>query len=336
MAVQLHWQPDIFQIQIPLPENPLKSLNAYAIREGEEWLVVDTGFNRPECASALTTGLADLGVCPEHTKLFLTHLHSDHAGLAEWFADRNVPIFMGAIDYEYMKRNIDGSNWTALENRFRCEGFPEEEVKRQLSENQARIYAPKKAFPVHTVRDGDLITFGPWRFRCILTPGHTPGHVCLYLEEKGILFCGDHVLFDITPNISMWDGVEDSLGDYIEGLLRMKQLPIAIAYPAHRTLKGDVKDRIDVLVNHHMDRLSELMNVLLNRPGINAYQIASRLSWSARGLPWEQFSPNQRWFAMGETLSHIDWLRIRGYIVMDQKHSYQLTEKPFVRENRTA
>lgn len=77
---------------MPLPGNPLKNLNAYLI-QGPRNLLVDTGFRQEECRTALTAGLAELGVDMASTDIFLTHLHSDHAGLASRIALPYQPDF---------------------------------------------------------------------------------------------------------------------------------------------------------------------------------------------------------------------------------------------------
>jgi hydroxyacylglutathione hydrolase len=41
--------------------------------------------------------------------------------------------------------------------------------------------------------DGEVLDLAGLRFRVIHTPGHTPGHCCLWLEEEGVLFSGDHL-----------------------------------------------------------------------------------------------------------------------------------------------
>ena len=72
---------DIYRIEVPLPKNPMKLLNSYLIRSDGRSLVIDTGFNRPECKEALMSGLKELNVDFDRTDLFLTHLHADHSGL---------------------------------------------------------------------------------------------------------------------------------------------------------------------------------------------------------------------------------------------------------------
>ena len=69
-----------------------------------------------------------------------------------------------------------------------------------------------------TVEDGDVLHRGGFSFECICTPGHTPGHMCLYDREKRVFLSGDHVLFDISPNITCWSTMHDALGSYIESL----------------------------------------------------------------------------------------------------------------------
>ena len=72
---------NIYRIQIPLTGNPLESLNSYVIKGEERSLIIDTGFNRPECRDALMSGLEELKVDFDKTDIFITHLHADHSGL---------------------------------------------------------------------------------------------------------------------------------------------------------------------------------------------------------------------------------------------------------------
>ena len=53
--------PDIRQIFVPLPDSPLKNLNCYVVCTPEENLIIDTGFRRPECETALWEESASWG-----------------------------------------------------------------------------------------------------------------------------------------------------------------------------------------------------------------------------------------------------------------------------------
>jgi len=315
MVEQLFSNPDIFRIDVHLPNSPLRNLNCYVICSGNESLIIDTGYNRPECLQAMQEGLDELHIDLKQARLFLTHLHADHIGLTEYLCAQGVQVLMGAVDYEYLELRDSLDGWRWMEERFQREGLSPELVALQRSLNPARAFAPGNRFPARTVEDGEIISVGPHRLRCIHTPGHTPGHTCLYLESEKLLFSGDHILFDISPNITMWRYVEDSLGSYLESLKKIRTLDIRTTLPAHRQNHMDVYERIDQLLEHHEVRLAQIMSIVEKEPGMNACEIGSRMSWRMRGRNWEEFPIQQKWFAIGETVSHLDYLVLRGRLL---------------------
>lgn len=226
MIEKIYDSPNIYRISVPLPENPLKNLNCYVVKTGDKDLVIDTGFNRKECLDELKKGLAELKVDMEKAVLFLTHMHSDHIGLTEEITEENTTIYMYRLDYQYLSKIQKRDIWCWLEERFIEAGFSENLLKQQEEVNPARVYAPKNCFNITEIEDGFILKFGGQEFECIHTPGHTPGHTCIYLKEEKILFSGDHILFDITPNITRWNGVPNSLEDYMNSLKKIKDKDI--------------------------------------------------------------------------------------------------------------
>ena len=311
MLELLYEKPEIYRMLIPLPENPLKTLNSYLIKLENRNLLIDTGFNRPKCHEALIENLKELNVDMEKTDIFLTHLHSDHTGLINKIAHKSSKVYIGKIDYEYMFENLEGFNWEESEKRFASEGFPYEIIERLRDTNQAKIFAPDGMFESILVEDGYKFNVDKLEFTVILTSGHTPGHTCLYLEKEKLLFSGDHILFDITPNITSWLRVKDSLRNYIESLEKIKKLEITKTFPGHRATSNDVYSRIDEIIEHHKSRLTDTLEVIKEKSakeGLTAYEIASFMKWNMRGKSWTEFPDNQKWFAVGETLSHLDYL----------------------------
>lgn len=124
------------------------------------------------------------------------------------------------------------------------------------------------------MEDGDAIPLGETEIRTICTPGHTPGHMMLYLPKRQLLFSGDHILFDITPNIGVWGDLDHSLADYISSLEKTRTLQVKRCFPAHRETEGDVYRRIDALVDHHGWRLNEIFEAVNAHPSATAYEIA--------------------------------------------------------------
>ncbi|MDD4877240.1 MAG: MBL fold metallo-hydrolase, partial [Dehalococcoidales bacterium] len=86
--------PNLYKIEVPLPHNPLKAINSYVIRAGEQSLIIDTGMNRKECKDVLLAGLEELGVDLQKTDYFITHLHADHLGLvSSLVTDKSIVYF---------------------------------------------------------------------------------------------------------------------------------------------------------------------------------------------------------------------------------------------------
>lgn len=300
---------NIYAFPIVLPNNPLKWLNCYVVSSGGRNLLIDTGFNRPECREALLGGMRQLGLTADNTDIFLTHLHSDHTGNAAYLAGEGFNILMGRTDHRVITMP-QSEKHKATNARFLREGMPKEDLALWSAKSPAIKFAPG-AFPARELDDGDVLCYGGYELRCLATPGHTPGHLCLFDEKRKLIFLGDHVLFDISPNICAWNGVPDSLGDYLRSLELMKNLDIETALPAHRA-RGELTlgERAQQLI----EQLSEAERLVHEHPGITAYELAGLMTWRIRAKNWTDFPPSQKGFAFGETLAHLDTLLASGAI----------------------
>ena len=307
---------NIFRIPVFLPDSPLKELNSYLIKDPERSLLIDTGFRLDACLKALLAGLDELGEDPQAVDIFLTHMHSDHAGLAADIIGEERHIFISDKDCKVLasKNEQEKLVVVTLAERFRVSGMPAFITDSMNKINPAIAYSPKTGATQYTsMHDGDIIRAGGYEFRCILTPGHTPGHMCLWDEASGIMLTGDHVLFDITPNITAWTYVEDSLADYLSSLRMISAYPVRTALPGHRKT-GDFHKRVEELLQHHEIRLSEIERIISESPGLTAYDISGKMRWKIRAANWAEFPPTQKIFAVGECMSHIDYLIRRGRI----------------------
>ena len=119
----------------------------------------------------------------DRTTLFLTHLHSDHIGLTNHIATDKTRILISSVDYDYFKKPAWRRFWTWMEKNSTEKAFPETWSNGPLV-NPARAYAPEYLFKAETVSDNDIFHIGDYAFRCLWTPGHTPGHTCLIWKRK--------------------------------------------------------------------------------------------------------------------------------------------------------
>ena len=217
--------PNLYRMEVPLPRNPLKAVNSYVIKARERNLIVDTGMNREECMSAMRRGLSELNVDLTRTDFFITHLHADHLGLVSSLATDSSSIYFNQPDADLLNR---ADMWEQMVDLARTNGFPESELRGALEKHPGYKYS-LRILPKFTIlKDGDTISVGEYRFECVQTPGHTRGHMCLYEPQKKVLVAGDHILDDITPNISQWAGEDNTLEQYLASLDRVYALDIEV------------------------------------------------------------------------------------------------------------
>jgi glyoxylase-like metal-dependent hydrolase (beta-lactamase superfamily II) len=304
--------PNLHRIEIPLPRNPLRSLNSYVVKGQDRFLIIDTGMNREECLHPMRSSLEELKVDLNKTDFFITHFHADHLGLVGNLATDASKIYFSQIEANFIQNREEKRGEQSF-GIYLSYGFPEDEFGRSLQDHPGLKYSSKKRIDFSTVKEGDKIEIGDYSFNCIYTPGHTPGHMCLYEPTKKILISGDHILFDITPNITYWTEELDSLRDYLASLEKVYPLDVDFVLPGHRRLINDHKGRIRELQEHHKGRLQEVLDALEDGDK-NAWEVAPHITWDIDVKSWDMFPPAQKWFAFGETLAHLIYLETDGRI----------------------
>lgn len=306
---------NIYRIQVPLPNNPLREINAYLIT-GEKNLLIDTGFNRPECEDALRQAFRELGIYS--ADIFITHLHSDHCGLICKLHQKGNTLFAGEIDGELINFEAGNLYWKMLDDLFVQFGFPKADFGRNTDIHPGRKYCHEGRVDFTYLEEGDVLSYGGYDLEVIWTPGHTPGHMCLYDRKKKILFCGDHILGTITPNICIELCSANPLKDYLNSLRKVDALEVDLLLTAHGTPVEDMHGRIQELYRHHEERLAEVVRILGEERKM-AYQVAADMTWEIDCKDWAAFPLPQKWFATGEAISHLQYLYSEGKVAREEQ-----------------
>ena len=158
----------------------------------------------------------------------------------------------------------------------------------------------------HLVLQGNHIKH---TLRIIHTPGHAANHLCLVLEEDGLLFSGDHVLNGSTTVIDPPDG---HMADYLDSLDKLLAAcghdRIEFILPAHGYVLGNLWDEphdaracIAHLKAHRLKREAKILGVMQQHPD------ASMDDWVK--LAYDDV-PARLWpVAMRSLLAHVERIR---------------------------
>lgn len=149
-------------------------LNAYLVRESEQWTLIDTtvsGAGKGIIAAARSRDQAPIG------HILLTHAHGDHVGSVDELARAlgGVAVAIGEREARLLPKK-------PAQDRSLDPGEPNCKIKGSLPGIATR--------PAHLIADGEL--FGS--LRSVATPGHTPGHFSYFDERDGTLFTGDALI----------------------------------------------------------------------------------------------------------------------------------------------
>ena len=300
----------IYQLRVPIPNNPLENTNIYLIQGDKNYTLIDTGWDSDTAFNSVNRQLAEVGAgFPDIGQIIITHAHFDHFGLVG-----RIKQLSGAKLYlHHLEQEVFRTRYTVteeflhqIEAWFTMNGVPADMI--------AAVHAPISGFrkPVPAVPDvllnGDeTIASGKFNLKVIWTPGHSPGHICLYEPVQKVLFSGDHVLPVITPNISLTPTMTaDPLGDYINSLLIVKKLAVELVLPAHENIFRNLPKRVDEIIRHHETRSAEILKAMNHRE-MTAYQIADLVTWMPEqgGGSHADLKPIAQLAAVSETLAHL-------------------------------
>lgn len=205
--------------------------------------IVDPAADETRLAALPRSGPADI--------LINSHYHEDHFTFNHLFADAQLLV-----------HGEDAACFSSLNALLDAYGIDEKSAEadfwRQVLVESFHFQERK---PDREVVDGDILDFGQTRLEVIHTPGHTPGHICLFCETEGVLFTGD---LDMTA-FGPWygDRVSD-IKNTIRSVQRLMDFPARTYITSHNmgVISGDIRPLAEAYLAVIDEREEKILNFL--------------------------------------------------------------------------
>ena len=310
VADGMHW------LRMPLPFS-LGHINLWLLEDDDGWAVVDTGihtnFSKEIWQNTIDTVMGDKSV----NHVVVTHLHPDHVGCAGWLTDEfDIDLWMTRDEYLLCRVLVADTGRAAPEegvNFYHAAGFPPESLhnyKKMFGMFGKYVAELPEAYK--RLKEGDRLDFAGHTWEVLIGRGHSPEHACFFDAERKLLVSGDQILPTISSNVSVYptEPKANPLHDWIESLRKLKaRLPDdVLVFPAHgRPFRG-VHERLDVLIQEHLDGLDALLD--LCRQPQRALDVFPALFKS-------RITGSNLIMATGESVAHLNYLIDEGSIVAE-------------------
>jgi glyoxylase-like metal-dependent hydrolase (beta-lactamase superfamily II) len=300
-------------LRMPLPF-ALDHVNLWLLEDGASWSQIDCGYG-DEATRKLWESLCESTLRGKTVhRVIATHCHPDHVGNGAWLA-RRFGCALTIPQAEYLTAHAllhehSGYGVAATCALFRAHGLEAEHLAAHAARgNTYRRGVPELPDAFERLFPNEEVAIGGARWRVIPGYGHSPEHASLYRADSGVLISGDMLLPKISTNVSVWSVEPDAdpLGRFLDSLERFAALPArTLVLPSHGLPFVGIHARIEQLKEHHAARLAEI-EAAASAP-LTAASVVPLLFRRALDV-------QQRFFAMGEAIAHLNHLWHRGRLL---------------------
>lgn len=236
------------------------TVNAWAIRDGDGWTIIDTGFPGEGTRRLWETVIAQHLGAPIR-QVICTHYHVDHIGQADHLLHAGDATFrMTRAEWAKAQqvRQNEGKDWRALRmQQLQRSGFSPAGARQAEIE---RTYA----LPFRTqmnclpLEAGEVLEIGTTAWEVEIAGGHSPAPAILFNRRDGLVIVGDQLLPRITTHVGV--PADDPEGDPLDAHFRFLERIQSVeggylALPGHGPTFADIPARAAQVRQQRLERL---------------------------------------------------------------------------------
>ncbi|SET37121.1 Glyoxylase, beta-lactamase superfamily II [Salinibacillus kushneri] len=207
---------------------PNTDSNSYLIGNEKETLLIDAGYDMAETKIAIENTIQQHQMAPPHS-VVLTHYHQDHAPGVRQLNHILTKAYCHVKEFNEIKTAIS----------------PIQEIEQLV--------------------DGTILKVAERDIQILHSPGHTAGHVSLYIPSEKVLISGDAIVSEGTTWIGPPDG---DMNDFLQTLQRFKTLDIEKIGPGHGEWVYQPYDKIDFVIHRRLHREKQIKDLLKGRKAL--------------------------------------------------------------------
>ncbi|MGE5701141.1 MAG: MBL fold metallo-hydrolase, partial [Clostridia bacterium] len=250
-------------VSLPLasPNTLEATTNTYIIADQNELFVVDPGYDYAENTVKIVQTIETFGNGNAKVAgIIFTHYHPDHApgarGLAKHY---DCPLYCHEAEANLIDRMIQPLSHT------------------------------------DKLHDGGILRLGSLHIEVLHTPGHTPGHIALFIREDELLLTGDTVI----SQGSTWIGPPDGhMGAYLQSLQKLKKFPAKRIGPGHGPVIDEPEKAIDWFISRRLEREAQIASLVQQWKQASVVQLVEEIYAG-------QVHPDKIWVAEKTVLAHL-------------------------------
>lgn len=315
--------PNIYMKVIDFQDKNMSPRNLYVIKQEKRSLMVDTAYRTPECLDIIDEMLKELEIPYSQLDVFITHIHPDHAGLAEEMSAKGATIYMNPAEADSKNDLMHCylSNSRMRNTSLRTIGVTKEHTPdvyhtvMEYTEEQFDKRLGTDIFKFIPIEQGEIMRYGDFSFKVIGLRGHTYGQLGLYDKQHKIFFCGDQVMTTIAPIVGSMHKDMALLEYYMSSLEIIKNhFKDYLVLSSHYDIIRDVGKEVDRIVHSYIDKCDIMRHTLENHDGEMTIRQVGVYSYGRTEEP-----PDKKMFlscAMiwAKTFSCLEYLYEEGFV----------------------